>query len=127
MIVRNRKINPNSKEISLTVSYTSADVRRFLEIIANILCSYVGDEEKKKEAIEKSRMLYNSPGNRYTEDSLRYPFEHMPSMFKIYEAPYRQQLSAWACVQAISLGYLTPSATNPDEYLLTDKFFALVK
>ena len=92
-----------------------------------MICSYVGNEEKRQEAIEETRKLYNSPGKRFTEDSLRYPFEHMPSMFKNYEAPYRQQLSAWAWVQAVSLGYLTQSATNPDEYLLTDKFFALVK
>ena len=64
---------------------------------------------------------------RETEESLRYFFEHRPSIFLNYEAPYRQQLSAWAWMQAVLLGYLTQSATKPEEYFFTDKFLVFVK
>ena len=120
MIIRNRKINPNAKEIMLSVSFTSADIRRWMEELANLMCMYLGDEEKRQEAIENAR-------KRDTEEGMRYFFEHQPSIFKNYESPYRQQLSAWAWAQSVKLGYLTPSATKPEEYLFTDKFFSLVK
>ena len=119
MIVRNRKINPSAKEIMLSVSFTSADIRRWLEYYASLICQpFCG--QKKEEAIEETR------SRRETEEALRYWFEHDPFVFKNYEAPYRQQLSAWAWMQSVKLGYLTPSATKPEEYLYTDKFFKLV-
>lgn len=119
MIIRNRKINPSAKEIMLSVSFTSADIRRWLEYYASLICSPICGQ-KQEEAIEETR------SRRETEEALRYWFEHDPFVFKNYEAPYRQQLSAWAWMQSIKLGYLTPSATKPDEYLYTDKFFKLV-
>ena len=119
MIIRNRKINPSAKEIMLSVSFTSADVRRWMEDYANIICRRVCNQTID-EAIGEARNW------RETEDSLRHFFEHRPNIFLNYEAPYRQQLSAWAWMQSVKLGYLTPSATKPEEYLYTDKFFKLV-
>ena len=120
MIIRNRKINPSAKEIMLSVSFTSADIRRWLEYYASLICQpFCG--QKQEEAIEEKRSW------RETEEALRYWFEHDPFVFKNYEAPYRQQLSAWAWMQSVKLGYLTPSATKPEEYMFTDKFFFLVK
>ena len=120
MIIRNRKINPSAKEIMLSVSFTSADVRRWLEYYASLLCRPICGQTQE-EAIEERRSM------RETEDALRYWFEHCPSVFLNYEAPYRQQLSAWAWMQSVDLGYLTQSATQPEQYLYTDKFFSLVK
>ncbi len=120
MIIRNRKINPNAKEVMLSVSFTSADVRRWLEEYANLRCRRIFDETLE-EVIEDARH------KRETEESMRFFFEHQPSVFRNYEAPYRQQLSAWAWAQIVSLGYLTQSATKPEEFLFTDKFLNLVK
>lgn len=119
MIIRNRKISPFSKEIMLSVSFTSADVRRWIEEYANIICRRVCNQTRE-EAIGEAMNW------RESEDSLRHFFEHRPNIFLNYEAPYRQQLSAWAWMQSVKLGYLTPSATKPEEYLYTDKFFKLV-
>ena len=119
MIIRNRKINPSAKEIMLSVSFTSADVRRWMEDYANIICRRVCDQTRE-EAIEETR------SRRETEQALRYWLEHCPSVFLNYEAPYREQLSAWGFTQAVTLGYLVQSAARPDEYLLSDKFFSLI-
>lgn len=120
MIVRNRKINPSAKEIMLSVSFTSADIRRWMEDYASVICRRTMGESLEDLKDECRRW-------RETEEGLRFFFEHRPSIFLNYEAPYRQQLSAWAWMQAVLLGYLTPSAAKPDEFFFTDKFFVLVK
>lgn len=120
MIIRNRKINPSAKEVMLSMCFTSADIRRWLEYYASLICLTVCSL-KKEEEIDEIR------SRRETEYALRYWFEHDPFVFKNYEAPYRQQLSAWAWMQSVKLGYLTQSAAKPDEYLYTDKFLKLVK
>lgn len=120
MITRKRKVNINAKEVQISVCFTQADIRRWMEDYANILCRRVCDQTRE-EAIGEAMNW------RESEDSLRYFFEHRPSIFLNYEAPYRQQLSAWAFQQSVSSGYIVQSTARPNEYLLTDKFFALVK
>ena len=120
MIVRKRKINPTAKEIQISISFGSADVRRWMQEYASLICQRIC-YEPIEEAIERARKLPE------TEDTMRYFFEHRPSIFLNYESPYREQLSGWAFAQAVALGYLVPSAAREGEYLLTDKFFSLVK
>ena len=120
MITRKRIINVNSKEVQISVCFTLADIRRWMEDYANILCRRVSDQTRE-EAIGEAMNW------RESEETLRYFFEHRPSIFLNYEAPYRQQLSAWAFQQSVSSGYIVQSTARPNEYLLTDKFFALVK
>lgn len=119
MIVRKRKINPTAKEIQLSISFSSADIRRWMKEYACLVCMPIF--QPIEEAIDECRNCTE------TEEGMRYFFEHRPSVFLNFESPHRQQLSGWAFAQSVALGYLVPSAVREGEYFFTDKFFSLAK
>jgi len=120
MIIRKKRISNTSKEIQLSISFSSADIRRWMKECACLMCRPVC-LQPIEESIEEWRNYTE------TEEGMRYFFEHRPSVFLNFESPHRQQLSGWAFAQSVALGYLVPSAVREGEYFFTDKFFLLAK
>lgn len=121
MITRKRKINPNATEVQLAISFSLADVRRWLELYVDLFLSPLTQHEKRETTLERARSW------KETEDNLRYWLEHDKNVFANYEEPFRSQLSCWAWCQIVSKGYLTPSGTKEGEYLPTEKLLKLIR
>lgn len=116
MIVRNRKINPKSVEVQLSISWGKADVKAWMaEYMLILTCS---GEPALAESLRNMK---------HTEPDTRYFFEHAATAFANYEEPWRSELSAWLWCQIVNYGYMRESASEPGVYYMSEKAFALLK
>lgn len=107
MIIRRNRLNPSSKDVSFTVSFGPADVKRFMR-------DYIGSFPTTLHSLE--------PIRKYTfqEADCRHWAEFDGMVFGSIESPWREQLSLWLWTQWQAAGYFKPSAT-PGEFFLSDR------
>ena len=108
MIVRRRKINPNSIDVSIHISLGQADIRQW---VRNIIRSIFYDPNYTE--IRKTWV--------YSEIELRNMLERNPLYLGTFEAPWCSQLSAWAFNRMIAYGYIAQSGNAKNGYYFTDK------
>ncbi len=108
MIVRKRAINTSNAEVQISISYSSADLKKWMQRFVRILV-------KTPDAVPywKEQTM--------AEGEFRYWFEHDPHCFLNVEDPWRTQLSQWAFKQLLKLGYITPSGNDENKYFLSEK------
>ena len=115
MIVRRTNdINPDAKEVLITVSYTESDCKIWIDKYCLCLCAY--------------GMPDILDGN-YKESEIRHFLEHEPTAFGFYAPKYAAKLSRWAFKQILRIGLLIPSANTKNMFIFSDdvKSIALKK
>lgn len=113
MIERKNSINPSSNIITITFSYSRADIRQWTRIFVREACAPDGLRED-----EASRAAVTELG--FT----RWLCNH-PLAFCAIEQPWAGQLARWAFTQAVTLGYLAEAEDKPGYYRLTAKALKL--
>ncbi len=113
MIVRKRAINTSNAEVQISISYSSADIKKWMQRFVRILI-------KTPDAVEYWR------GQTLTENEVRYWLEHDGRAFLAIEKPWNTQLSQWAFKQMITAGYLTQSGNEENKYYFSEKSLKFV-
>ena len=134
MILRNRNINTTADEVRLHVAYGGPDVRRFARILVRLFGGisssphgvFVEDSPRKVSADDELEAIYYLRHNKFSEEDVRYSLERHPLIFQNYETKWREQLSRWAFVQLLKLGYLTPTATDENVFQFSRSALRLV-
>ena len=113
MIERKNSINPQAEIVQITFSYSRAVIKRWVRVYVRELCAPDGLRED-----EASRTAVTEV------DFTRWISNH-PLAFCAIEQPWSRQLSRWAFVQAVKLGYLAEVEDKPGCYRLTPKALKL--
>lgn len=113
MIERRNAINTNSNVVTITFSYSKADVRQWMRLFVREACAPDGLRED-----EASRTAVTEV------DFTRWLCCH-PAAFYAIEEPWAGQLARWAFTQAVKLGYLAEDKDKPGYYRLTPKALKL--
>ena len=113
MIERRNAINPSSSVITITFSYSRADIRQWTRIFVREVCAPDGlrEDEASRAAVTEL-------------DFTRWLCNH-PAAFYSLEQPWAQQLARWAFTQTVKLGYLAEVEDKPGCYRLTPKALKL--
>lgn len=102
MVLREKRINNNSDNVQLHLSFGLPDVKAFLKELAS-----------HSEALREYQ---------FSEADVRYFLERCPNAFVSYPDKWKKQLSAWVFCVAVRNGLLEPCATK-DRYYLADSLF----
>lgn len=113
MIQRRNTINTNSNVVTITFSYSKADVRQWMRLFAREVCGRDGLLEPEARQLTLTEL-----------DFTRWLRSH-PAAFYSIEEPWAGQLARWAFTQAVKLGYLVEVEDKPGHYRLTDKSLKL--
>lgn len=110
MIIRNHKINVNSAEIKLAVSFSKVDVLKWLRHYSDLFCHQSSDGE---------RLFLSIP---LRELEVRYWMENDGMVLGSFGEKWRRQLSAWAWNVAVREKYFEQSSTpgKESEYYPTE-------
>lgn len=111
MILRENRVNPNSKAVKFAVSYGSPDIRRFINMFIDTFTMGDGDLV----ALLKSSII--------TENDMREYLEKTPYIFGWVDERLRKQLSAWAFRQMVDENFLLPSATTENSYIFAERCY----
>ena len=103
MIIRDHKINVNSSEIKLSVSFSKVDVLKWLRNYGNISNFYYSDG---------NCLWLSIPQSEY---DVRYWLEHESTALGSFDEKWRRQLSAWAWNVAVREKYFVQSSTPGKE------------
>ena len=113
MIERRNAINTNSNVVSITFSYSKADVRQWMRLFVRETCGQDGLLEPEARQLTMTEL-----------DFIRWLRSH-PAAFYSIEEPWAGQLGRWAFMQAVKLGYLAEVEDKPGYYRLTPKSLKL--
>ena len=111
MIIRENKINPKSEHVKFSVSFGSADIKRFVRMYIDTITMNYPD------------LLLSIKSWNITEHEIRHWMESDLRVFANIENPWRTQLSAWAWAHIVSENYVIPSATHEDRFIFAEKCF----
>ena len=113
MIIRNTRINPNSREIQIKISYGEPDVRKIVKLLAKIF------SHDSPSLIE---MYTTQP--KVTEAAVMYTLNHSPYFFgSVFPDDFKQQLIAWVWSSALRLKLFKPSITDPTHFYFAEENF----
>lgn len=113
MIERRNSINPSSSVVTITFSYSRADVKQWTRIFVREVSGRDGILEDEARRITMTEL-----------DFTRWLCNH-PAAFYSLEQPWAGQLARWAFTQAVTLGYLAEDKDKPGYYRLTAKALKL--
>lgn len=113
MIERHNTINPSSSVITITFSYSRADIKYWMRLFVREVCGRDGLLEPEARQLTLTEL-----------DFTRWLCNH-PAAFYSLEQPWAGQLARWAFVQAVKLGYLAEVEYKPGYYCLTAKALKL--
>lgn len=113
MIERKNTINPQSACVTITFSYSKADVKRWARLLVRQASGETGLLE------DEARQLV------FTEIDFSRWAMNSPEMFFAIEQPWAGQLARWAFAQSVKLGYFAEVDGKPEHYRLTDKALKL--
>lgn len=113
MIQRRNSINPQSACVTITISYSKADIRQWARLLLRQASGETGLLEDEARKLTFSGIDYN----RWTINC--------PEMFYNIEQPWAGQLGQWAFAQSVKLGYFAEVEGKPGHYRLTDKALKL--
>lgn len=113
MIERKNTINPGSSVVTITFSFSRADVRRWMRVFVREVCGRDSLLEPEARQLTMTEV-----------DFTRWLCNH-PLAFYSLEQPWAGQLARWAFVQAVTLGYLAEAEDKPGYYRLTEKSLKL--
>lgn len=113
MIERRNAINTNSNVVTITFSYSKADVRQWMRLFVRETCGQDGLLEPEARQLTMTEL-----------DVARWLRNH-PAAFYSLEQPWAGQLARWAFTQAVKLGYLAEVEDKPGNYRLTAKALKL--
>ena len=108
MILRKRKINPQSAELQLRISLGAPDVKKMVKRLVRLIFYHSEHIEERKDWT-------------YTEAELRGYMEKDGFLMANFEMPWRVELTGWAFAQMLRLGYLAKSGDDEKVFYLTDK------
>ena len=114
MIVRENKIRTSSKEVKLAVSYGIPDIRRFVKQYVEALTNNDPD------------IIISAKTAIITEGDFRHWLERDKYAFAWIEKPWREQLSSWVWYHVVNEGFVIPSSTADNGFILADKAFIRV-
>lgn len=116
MIVRRKqKLNPNSADVQLAISYGAPDIKRIMQRFMRVLIKDPKDED--------TVTLWRNYGE--TEAGMRYYLENDPTIFGNYDEPWKSQLSEWVWRQLVKQNFYKQSGTDESIYFLTEKSLGL--
>lgn len=113
MIERRNAINTNSNVVTITFSYSKADVRQWMRLFVRETCGQDGLLEPEARQLTMTEL-----------DFTRWLCNHHLAFCAI-EQPWAGQLARWAFAQAVKLGYLAEVEDKPGNYCLTAKSLKL--
>jgi len=113
MIERRNTINPSSSVITITISYSRADIKHWMRAFTREVCGRDGLLEPEARQLTLTEL-----------DFTRWLRSH-PAAFYSIEEPWAGQLARWAFTQAVILGYLAEAEDKPGYYRLTPKSLKL--
>ncbi len=113
MIERRNAINTNSSVVTITFSFSKADVRQWMRLFVRETCGQDGLLEPEARQLTMTEV-----------DFTRWLCNH-PLAFCAIEQPWSCQLARWAFVRAVTLGYLAEVEDKPGYYRLTAKALKL--
>lgn len=113
MIERRNSINPSSNVITITFSYSRADIKHWMRTFTREVCGRDGLLEPEARQLTMTELGFT-----------RWLRSH-PAAFYGIEEPWAFQLARWAFVQAVKLGYLAEDKDKPGYYRLTEKSLKL--
>lgn len=113
MIQRRNTINSCSSVVTITISYSKADIKQWARLLVRQASGENGllSDEARKLA--------------FTEIDYNRWAINCPEMFYSIEQPWSGQLARWAFSQSLKLGYLVEVEGKPGHYRLTDKALKL--
>lgn len=111
MILRENRVNPNSKHVKFAISYGMPDIKRFVSMFIDTFT--MGDADLM--VLLKSSII--------NENEMRQYLEKTPYIFGWVDERLRKQLSAWAFRQMVDEEFLLPSAVKENAYKLSDKCY----
>lgn len=104
MIFRQRTINTSKTEISMQMSWGTADVKRYLQRFAEALANPLGMDWAMQQPISEIGLT------KWLAETV----------FKEYPEPHRSQLCKWVFVQAIKHDFLKSSSNDKSIYFFSD-------
>lgn len=113
MIERRNAVNPCSNVVTITFSYSKADVRQWMRLLVRETCGQDGLLEPEARQLTMTEL-----------DFTRWLCNH-PAAFYSLEQPWAGQLARWAFTQAVTLGYLAEDKDKQGYYRLTEKSLKL--
>lgn len=113
MIERHNTINPSSSVITITFSYSRADIKHWMRLFVREVCGRDGLLEPEARQLTLTELYF-----------ARWLRSH-PLAFCAIEQPWSCQLARWAFTQAVTLGYLAEAEDKPGYYRLTPKALKL--
>lgn len=113
MIERKNNINPCSNVVTITFSYSRADIKHWMRAFTREVCGRDGLLEPEARQLTLTEL-----------DFTRWLRSH-PAAFYSIEEPWAWQLSRWVFTQALKLGYLAEDKDKPGYYRLTAKALKL--
>ena len=113
MIERRNLINPCSNVVTITFSYSRADIKHWMRTFTREVCGRDGLLEPEARQLTLTEL-----------DITRWLRSH-PAAFYSIEEPWAGQLARWAFMQAVTLGYLAEVEDKPGYYCLTAKALKL--
>ena len=113
MIERRNSINPSSSVVTITFSYSRADIKHWVRIFVRDVCGRDGLLEPEARQLTLTEL-----------DFTRWLCYH-PAAFYAIEQPWAGQLARWAFARAVTLGYLAEAEDKPGYYRLTPKSLKL--
>ena len=113
MIERRNSINPCSNVVTITFSYSRADIRHWMRSFVREVCGRDGLLEPEARQLTLTEL-----------DFTRWLCCH-PAAFYALEQPWAGQLARWAFTQAVTLGYLAEVEDKPGYYRLTPQSLKL--
>ncbi len=108
MVLRDKRISNKSDNVQLYVSFGFPDVKALMRL-------FVSTMPPECEAIIRTM--------QYTEQDIRYFFEHNGQAFLSFPDKWREQLSGWAFAVAVRNKFLVPTSTDENKYFLSDSLF----
>ena len=113
MIERRNSINPCSNVVTITFSYSRADIKYWMRSFVREVCGRDGLLEPEARQLTLTEL-----------DFTRWLRSH-PAVFYSIEEPWAGQLARWAFTQAVTLAYLAEDKDKPGYYRLTPKALKL--
>ena len=108
MVLRERRINYQSNDVKLSLSFGVADVKALMKMYAEMF-----DDD-----------LLFAKDNPNSESDIRYWLEHDGRAFLSWPDKWRKELSGWCFATALRNGFLEPTAADKNRYFLSDCLFA---
>lgn len=120
MITRRNKINLNAKEVQLSISFTSADVKHWVRH----LMSLGMEPDPSVNDQEHVQYIRSIP---WTEHDLLTWAKSDPAVFRFLDEPWRSSLAAWLLSRIVAEGYIEKSPVEQDKYYISAKGGALYR